>query len=138
MILINHPPSNQPSKFGTRNWFEIIDESRGAYNYDDDGNNDDSNNNIKFKISMIRSSLCNYNDVYILVQGTIIVPNTAHDAVVNNTNKKVIFKNCAPFSRRITEINNTQVDNGEDIDIVMAMHNLLEYSDAYSKTSKSL
>ena len=73
---------------------------------------------------MIRSSLCDY--ACILVKGTITVPNTAGDAAVNNTSKKVIFKDCAPFTSCITEINNTQVDNAEDIDIVMPMHNLIE------------
>ena len=87
---------------------------------------------------MIRSSLCDFSDAYILVKGTITVSNTAGDAAVNNTNKKVIFKNCAPFISCITEINNTQVDNAEDIDIVMPMYNLIEYRDACSKTSGSL
>ena len=49
--------------------------------------------------------------------------------------KKVIFKNCAPFTNCISEINNTQVDNAKDIDIVMPMYNLIEYSDNYSKTA---
>ena len=88
---------------------------------------------------MIRSNLCDYSDAYILVKGTITVPNTAAaGAAVNNTNKKVIFKNCAPFTDCITEINNTQVDDAQNIDIVMPMHNLIEYSDVYSKTSGSL
>ena len=60
------------------------------------------------------------------------------DADANNSNKKVIFKNCAPFTDCISKINNTQVDNAKDIDIVMPMYNLLEYSDNYSKTSGSL
>ena len=88
---------------------------------------------------MIRSSWCDYCDAYILVKGTITVPNTvAVGAVVNNTNKKAIFKNCAPFTSRITEINNTEVHYAEDIDIVIHMHNLIEHSDAYLKTSGSL
>ena len=57
---------------------------------------------------------------------------------VNNTNTKVVFKNCAPFNSSIAEINNTQVDYAEDIDILMPMYNLIEYSNAYSKTSGSL
>ena len=57
---------------------------------------------------------------------------------VNNTNKKVIFRNCAPFTNCITKINNTQVDDAQKNDIVMPMYNLIEYSDAYSKTSGSL
>ena len=91
--------SNQPSKFRTRNLVEIGDESRGAYNV---------NSQIKFKITMLKSSLCDYSDAYILANGTISVNNTAPaDAGANNTNRKVIIKNCAPFSNCISEINNT-------------------------------
>ena len=66
---------------------------------------------------MLKSSLCNYSDAYRLVKGNIIVKNTAADgaAAANNTNKKVIFENFAPFTNCIVEINNTQVDNGKDI-----------------------
>ena len=88
---------------------------------------------------MLKSSLCDYSDAYILVKGTISVNNTAAlGAGANNTNKKVIFKNCAPFSNCISEINNTQIDNAKDIDIVMPMYNLIEYSDNYAKTTGSL
>ena len=122
--------SDQTSKFRTRNWVEINDESRGAYNV---------NSQIKFKTTMLKSSLCDYSDAYILVKGTISVNNTAvAGPAVNNTNKKVIFKNCAPFNNCIREINNTQIDNAKDIDIVMSMYNLIEYSDNYAKTTGSL
>ena len=122
--------SNQPSKFRTRNWVEINDESRGAYNV---------NSQIKFKTTMLKSSLCDYSDAYILAKGTISVTNTAAaDADANNINKKVIFKNCAPFINCISEINNTQIDNAKDIDIIMRMYNLIEYSDNYAKTTGSL
>ena len=122
--------SNQPSKFRTKNWVEINDESRGTYNV---------NSLIKFKITMLKSSLCDYSHAYILVKGTIVVNNTADaDADVNNTNKKVKFKNCAPFTDCISEINNTQVDNAKDIDIVMHMYHFVEYSDNYAKKSGSL
>ena len=88
---------------------------------------------------MLKSSLCDYSDAYILVKGTITVNNTAAtDTDANNTNKKVIFKNCASLTNCISEINNTQVDNAKDLDIVMPMYNLIEYSDNYSKTSRSL
>ena len=88
---------------------------------------------------MLRSSLCDYSDAYILVKGNITVNNTAADgAAANNTNKKVIFKNCAPFTNCISKINNTQIDNPEHIDIVMPMYNVIEYSDNYSKTPGSL
>ena len=88
---------------------------------------------------MLKSSLCDYSDAYILVKGTITVNNTAaQGAAANNTNKKVIFKNCAPFTNCISEINNTQIDNANDIDIVKPMYNLIEYSDNYAKTTGSL
>ena len=88
--------------------------------------------------SVIRSNLCDFSDVYIYVKATITVPNTAASAVlVNNTSKKVIFKNC-PFTNCISKINNTQADDAQDIDIVMPMYNLTKYSDVYSKTSGSL
>ena len=122
--------SNQPSKFRTKNWVEINDESKGTYNV---------NSQIKFKTTMLKSSLCDYSDAYIIFKGTITVHNTAAaDADANNTNKKVIFKNCAPFTNCISEINNTQGDNAKDIDIVMPVYNLIEYSDNYAKTSGSL
>ena len=122
--------SNQPSKFRTKNWVEINDESRGAYNV---------NSLIKFKTTMLKSSLCDYSDAYILVEGTVSANITAaSDAAVNNDDEKVIFKNCAPFTNCISEINNTQVDNAKDIDIVMPMYNLIEYSDNYAKATGSL
>ena len=128
--LIDDITLNQPSKFRKRNWIEINDESRGTYNV---------NSQIKFKTTMLKSSLCDYSDAYILVKGTITVNNTAaQGAVANNTNKKAIFKNCAPFTNCISEINNTQIDNAKDIDIVMLMYNLIEYSDNYAKTTGSL
>ena len=128
--LIDDNTLNQPSKFRTRNWIEINDESRGTYNV---------NSQIKFKTTMLKSSLCDYSDAYILVKGTITVNNTvAQGAATNNTNKKVVFKNCAPFTNCISEINNTQIDNAKDFDIVMPMYNLIEYSDNYAKTTGSL
>ena len=88
---------------------------------------------------MIRLNLCDYSETYILVQGTITVPNTAAaGSAVNNTDKKVIFKNCAPYTDCIAEINNTQSDDAQKIDVVMLMYKLIDYSDAYSKTSGSL
>ena len=128
--LIDDNTLNQPYKFRTRNWIEINDESRGTYNV---------NSQIKFKTTMLKSSLCDYSDAYILVKGTISANNTAaQGAAANNANKTVIFKNCAPFTNCINEINNTQIDNAKDIDIVMPMYNLIEYSVNYAKTTGSL
>ena len=124
--------SNKPSKFRTKNWVEINDESRGTYNV---------NSQIKFKTTMLKSSLCDYSDGYILVQGKITITRVgADDAAkrVDERDKGVAFKNCAPFTTCISELNNTQVDNARDIDIVMPMYNLIEYSDNYARTSGSL
>ena len=118
--------SNKPSKFRTRNWVEINDDIRGVYS---------PNKQIRFKATMLRSSLCDQSDAYILVKGNITVSN---NAAANNTGKKVIFKNFAPFTNCITKINNTQTDNVEYIDIVMPMYNFTEYSNNYSKIFGSL
>ena len=122
--------SNKPSKFSTRNWIEINDDIRGAYS---------PKKQIRFKTAMLRFSLCDYSDAYILVKGNKSVNNTdATGADANNSNKKVIFKNCAPFTNCVSKINNTQIDNAEYIDIVTSMYSLIGYSDNYSKTSGSL
>ena len=123
--------SSKPSKSRTRNWVEINEESRGTY----------TGNDIKFKTTMLRSNLCDYADAYILVKGTITITGAGNDDAakrLDERNKGVIFKNCAPFTKCISRINNTDIDNAQDIDIVMPMHNLIEYSDNYSKTSGSL
>ena len=130
--LLDGKTSNKPSKFRTKNLVEINDESRGTYNV---------NSQIKFKTTMLKSSLCDYSDAYILVKGTITIAGAGDDAAARQADgrdKDVIFKNCAPFINCISEINNTQVDNTKDIDIVMPMYNLIEYSDNYAKTSGSL
>ena len=124
--------SNQPSKFRTKNWVEINDESRGTYSV---------NSQIKFKTTMLKSSLCGYSDAYILVKGTITITGAGADAAARQADERdkgVAFKNCAPFTNCISEINNTQVDNAKDIYIVMPMYNLIEYSDNYVKTTGSL
>ena len=69
---------------------------------------------------MLKSSFCDYGDAYIYVRGSITVNNTAAaDADANNTDKKVIFKNCAPFTNCKNQINNTDLDNAKYIEIVM-------------------
>ena len=124
--------SNQPSQFRTKNWVEINVESRGTYNV---------NSQIKFKTAMLKSSLCDYSDAYIFAKGTITINGAGADAAARQADERdkgVAFKNCAPFTNCISEINNTQVDNAKDIDTVMSMYNLIEYSDNYAKTTGSL
>ena len=85
---------------------------------------------------MLRSNLCDYSDTYVLVKGTITVPNPT--ATNPNNRKNIMIRILAPFTDCISEISNTQKDNAKEIDIVMPMYNLREYSDNYSKTSGSL
>ena len=123
--------SDNLSKFRTRSWVEINDESRGNY----------ANSDIRFKITMLRSNLCDYADSCILVKGTITITGAGDNAgerQADERDKGVTFKNCAPFTKCISRINNTDIDNAHDIDIVMPMYNLIKYSDNYSKTSGSL
>ena len=130
--MLDDRASNQPSKFRTKNFVEINDESRGRYTTGSD---------IKFKTTMLGSSLCDYADAYILVKEPIIITGAGDDAAARRAderNKGVIFKNCAPFINCISKINDTEIDNAQDIDVVMPMYNLIEYSDNYSKTSESL
>ena len=89
------------------NWVELNDYSRGTHN---------TNNQIKFKISMLTSGLCNYSDAYILGSGTMTI------------------KICAAFTDCVSAINNTQRDHAKDNDVVMPIHNLVECSDNYLKT----
>ena len=111
---------------------EINDESGGGYNISSD---------IKFKTTMLRSSLCNYVDAYILVKGIITITGAGDDAVARRAderNEGVIFQNCASFTKCISKINDTEIDNAQYIDVVSPIYNLIEYSSNYSKTSGSL
>ena len=102
-----------------KKWYIIDNESKGNYS---------NHNPLKFLTSSLESSLCDYSDAYILVTGNIT-------ATPNNAATQVIFKNCAPFEKCRTEINETFVDDAQHINIAMPMYNLIEYNDNYSDTS---
>ena len=88
---------------------------------------------------MLKSSLCDYSDSYILVKGTITFQDTSvQDPEANNTNKEVIFRNCASFTDYLREISNTLVDNAKNIDVVMLMYMLIQYSENYLNTIEIL
>ena len=128
--------------FFPKKWIEVYDQSEG---------NDHVNKEIRIKTSMLRSDLCDFSDAYIVVKGNITVtkktftadyfldPNTAvaNAAATNTANdnafgeKKLVFKNNAPFINFISKINGAKVDNAEDLDDVMPLYNLLEYSKNY-------
>ena len=113
---------NENSKFATKKWYIIDSESKGNYSQEDE---------IKFLTSSLESSLCDYSDAYILVTGNITVKG-------GNNNTKVAFKNCTPFEKSRTEMNETFVDGANFINIAMTKYNLIGYSDNYSDTSGSL
>ena len=88
---------------------------------------------------MLKPSLSDWRDAYILVKGTIKITWAGDDTATRQTNGRttgVLSKNCAPFINCKSEFNNTEIDNDKDIDIVMPMYNLVEYSDNYSKPSR--
>ena len=90
---------------------------------------------------MLISNLCHYADAYILVKGTKTIAGTGNDDATKRADERdkgVTVNNCASFTKCISRINNADIDNAQDIDIVMPMYNLIEYSDNYSKTSGSL
>ena len=101
--------SNKTSKFRTRNWVEMNVESRGTYNDD---------KQIKFKTTVLKSSLCDYSDAYILVKGTITITGEGNDAAArqqDERDKGVAFKNCAPFTSCKSDINNVDIDYCHDM-----------------------
>ena len=105
------------SKFVTRKWNIVSDQSNANY---------DVGNGTVYNTEVSKSNLCDYNYAYILVKGDITV--TAAPA------KQVSFKNSAPFNKCITKIDGTTIDDAEDLDLVIAMHTLIEYSSNYSET----
>ena len=117
---------NESLKFATRKWYVINDQNNTDY-----GDGDENGTTIKFETKVIKSNLCDYSDAYILVTGDIT-------AKGDDANTKVAFRNCAPFTKCVTHINDEHGDNADNLDIVMPMHNLIEYSDNYSDTLWSL
>ena len=122
--LLGNTP-NQPSKFKTKDWVEINDDSHGTYN---------TNSEIKFKTSILKSILCDYSDAYIIVKRTIIVASVGATAALTATvreNKQAILENCALFTDSIKEINYRQLGNAKDLDVLMSVCNLVESSYNY-------
>ena len=114
------------SKFVTRKWYVINDQNNGQY-----GKGDKNDSTIKFETKVIKPKLFDYSDADIVVTGDMKVA-----AVAADTN--VAFKNCAPFTRCVTHINDENVETAEYLDIIMPMYNLIEYSDNYADSSGSL
>ena len=116
--------------FATKKWYIINDENNTNYGVDKNtgANNPDT---IKFDTRVIKPNLCDYAEAYILVDGTIRAANA-----LNAT--RLAFKNCAPFTKCNLEINDEHVDTAENLNIVMPMYNLIEYSANYQDSSATL
>ena len=110
--------------------YENNDENNTNYGVskDTDENNPDT---IKYNARVLKPNLCDYTEAYILVDGTI-------RAAAADVNTRLALKNCAPFTKCNLEINDEHVDNAENLDIVMPMYNLIEYSDNYQDSSATL
>ena len=120
------PAHDKVPRFITKKWIEVQSQSGSIYN---------TSKPMRFKTSMLRSDLCHYSDAYVWVNGIITVPNPNNNV---NFDRRLTLKNNAPFISCISKINSELVENAEDLDIVMPMYNLLEYSKNYEKTSGSL
>ena len=127
LLLSEDNKSEKLSKFITRKYVEVNSISN-TYN---------ENKSIRFKTPMLRSNLCDYSDAYILVKGTITVTAPGAKNGANNIrdkrDKPLILKSNAPFVSCITRINGELIEDADDLDIVMSMYNLLEYSKNYRK-----
>ena len=119
--------SDKVPTFITKKWIEVHDQSGETYN---------TNKQIRFKASMARSDLCDYSDAHIVVKGFVTV--SAEERDRDEMNRNFVLKNNAPFISSISKINDLLIENAEDLDVVMPMYNLLEYSKNYSKTPGSL
>ena len=115
--------NNESSKFATRKLYVTNDQ-----NIIDYGEGNEDNTSVKFETKVIKLNLCDYSDAYILVIGDIT-------AAGGDANTGVAFKNCAPFTKCITHINDEHIDGANNLDIEMSMYNSIEYSDNYSDTS---
>ena len=116
--------------FATKKWYIINDENKTYYGVNKDTGADNPDT-IKYDTRVLKPNLCDYAEVYILVDGTIRAANA-----VNAT--RLALKNCAPFTKCNLEINDEHVDTSENLDIVMSMYNLIEYSDNYQDSSAKL
>ena len=111
-------------KYQTKKWYIINDRNNGQY---DEGND----KGIKIDREVVKPFLCDYSDAYILVTGDITVHN-------GGVNAQVAFKNCHPFTKSVIHLNDKHVENSDNLDMIMNMYNLIEYSDNYEDSTASL
>ena len=116
--------------FATKKWYIINDENNTNYGVNKDTGADNPDT-IKYDTRVLKPNLCDYAEAYILIDGTIRV-------AAANANTRLALKNCAPFTKCNLEINDEHVDTAENLDIVMPIYNLIEYSDNYQDSSATL
>ena len=116
--------------FATKRWYIINDENNTNYGVNKDTGADNPDT-IKYDTRSLKPKLFDYAEVYILIDGTI-------RAAAADANTRLALKNCAPFTKCNLKINNEHVDTAENLDIVMPMYNLIEYSDNYQDSSATL
>ena len=116
--------------FATKKWYRVNDENNTNYGVNKDTGADNPDT-IKHNTSVVKLNLCDYTEAYILVDGTIRAANA-----LNAT--RLALKNCASFTKCNLEINDEHVDMAENLDIVIPMYNLIEYSDNYQDSSATL
>ena len=116
----------------TKKWIEVHDQSANAED------RYKPSKQIRFKTSTVRSDLCDFSDVYIVIKGDITLTKTDGRGLIDIRNRFLAFKNNAPITNCISKINNVLIDNVEYLDVVMPMYNLLAYSKNYRKTTRSL
>ena len=120
--------TNEMPRFITKKWVEVHDQPGDA--------NDryKPNKPVRFKISMLRSDLCDFSDAYIVVKGNITLTKAANRDFIDLRDSFLASKKNAPFTNCISKINDVLSDNAGDLDIVMPMYNLFEYNKNFSKT----
>ena len=124
--LLEQSGNDDESKFLIKKWYIINDQNNGQY-----GKGDRNDSTIKFSTEIVKSFLVDYSEPYILVTGNIIIAG-------DDDNAKAAIKDCHPFIRSVIHLNDEHVDTAENLDLIMNMYNLLEYSDNYVDTSASL
>ena len=125
VVNLLNDSDNESSKFATRKWYIINDQNNGQY-----GRGNENDSTVKFETKVIKPNLYDYSDAYVLVVGDIKVADVATDT-------NFTFKNCVPFTRCVTHINEGHVQTAENLDIIMSMYSLIEDFN-YADSSGSL
>ena len=122
IINFLEPDDDNEKYFQTKKWYIINDQNNGQYQ---------ENSSLKFNTEVIKPNLCDYAGAYILVTGNVKITG-------GNANTRFCFKGCGPFIRSVIHLNDTHIETAKNIELVMKLYNLIEYSDNYQDTVGSL